>query len=109
MTFVGKYPNVGVVTIVRFERALLYTNSDEGFRLSGVQNNEALNFPHLFWQVENSELLKEFNRQSVGIIEDWEIKHYAFLSASDCIDVLSVVEPTFNNLIEEGDDLLKEF
>ena len=107
--FSSENSKIGVVTIVRFEHALLYTNSDEGFRLSGVQNSEALNFPHLFWQVENSELLKEFNRQSVGIIEDWEIKHYAFLSASACIDVLSVIEPTFNNLIEEGDDSLKEF
>jgi len=99
--------NAGVFTIVKFEAALMYVNSDESYRLSLVKNDEQMNFPHLFWQVEDSELLKEFHRQSVEIYKDWEIKHYAFLSASDCIDVLSAVEPMFNNLVEEGDELLE--
>ena len=107
--FGSESKNLGIVTIVKFESALMYVNSDESYRLSGVQNSEPLKFPHLFWQVENSELLKEFHRQSLGIYGDWEIKHFAFLSASDCIDVLCGVEPTFNNLVEEGDSLLKDF
>ena len=98
--------NAGVVTIVRFDAALMYVNSDESYRLSPIKNSEQMKFPHLFWQVENSELLKEFHRQSVEIYKDWEIKHYAFLSASDCIDVLSAVEPTFHNLVEADDELL---
>ena len=100
--------NAGVVAIVKFERVLLYTNSDESYRLSPVNNREQMKFPHLFWKVEDSELLKEFHRQSLQIYEDWEITHYAFLSASDCVDVLSVSEPTFTNLLEEGDAWLKD-
>ncbi len=103
--------DAGIVTIVKFDRVLMYTNSDESNRQSPVRNSEEMKFPHLFWQVEDSELLKEFHRQSVGIHKDWgvEVTHYAFLSASDCIDVLSACEPTFNTLIEADSDWLKEF
>lgn len=94
---------LGVVSIVKFEIALLYINSNESYRLSG----EPLDFPHTFWQVENSALIEEFNRQSVKIYEAWEIKHFAFLSASDCVDVLSLNFPTFDNLLEK-DDLTKD-
>ncbi len=100
--------NAGVVAIVKFESVLLYTNSDESYRLSPIKNKEQMKFPHLFWKVEESELLKEFHRQSLQIYESWEITHYAFLSASGCVDVLSVNEPTFTNLLEEGDAWLKD-
>lgn len=99
--------NAGVVAIVKFESVLLYTNSDESYRLLGIKNSEQVKFPHLFWKVEQSELLKEFHRQSVQIYEGWNITHYAFLSASDCVDVLSVNEPTLY-LLEEDDAWLKD-
>jgi len=102
-------PAAGIVTIVRFESALLHVNSDEMYRLSEVQNSKELNFPHLFWKVEKSQLLEEFHRQSLEIYTDRDITHYAFLSASDCVDVLSETEPTFNNLIKADDVWLKEF
>ena len=98
----------GVVTIVKFNNVLLYTNSDEMYRLSEVKNQEPMKFPHLFWQVEDSELIKEFHRQSLEIYKDRPIKHFVFLSGSDCIDVLSESEPTFNNLIEEGHILFNQ-
>ncbi len=98
----------GVVTIVKFDDVLLYTNSDEMYRLSEVKNDEQMKFPHLFWQVNESELIKEFHRQSLEIYKDSDIKHYAFLSGSACIDVLSESEPTFNNLIKEGDALFNQ-
>jgi len=107
--FSSEKRDAGIITIAKFERVLMYTNSDEGFSLSAVRNSEQMKFPHLFWQVEESELLKEFHRQSVEILKDWKITHYAFLSASSGVDVLSACEPTFNNLIEAGNDWLKEF
>ncbi|HEV2800836.1 MAG TPA: hypothetical protein VGW12_10085 [Pyrinomonadaceae bacterium] len=100
--------NAGVVAIVKFESVLLYTNSDEGYRLSGIKNIEQLKFPHLFWKVEESELLKEFHRQSEQIYEGWNITHYAFLSASDCVDVLSVNEPAFTYLLDGDNAWLKD-
>jgi len=82
--------------IVRFEHVLFYANSDEGKRLAQVENDAELKFPHVFWKVENSALLAEFHRQSLGTSESLEIIHYAFLSSSDCIDVLAVGEPSFS-------------
>lgn len=101
--------NFGVVAIAKFESVLLYTNSDESFRLSGIRNRDEVKFPHLFWKVEESELLSEFHRQSLQVYEDWDITHYAFLSGSDCVDVLSAEEPSFTYLLEDIDDLLKDF
>jgi hypothetical protein len=98
--FTSDNSKAGVVAIARFESQLLYTSSDESFRLSGIRNEEPLKFPHLFWTVDESELIQEFHRQSVNIYADWKINHYAFLAASDCIDVLSVEEPSFSNVIE---------
>jgi hypothetical protein len=69
--------------------------------LSEITNTEPLKFPHLFWKVSDSELIREFHRQAVGIYEDWKVAHYAFLGADDCIDVLSVDEPLFSNVVEE--------
>jgi len=82
--------------IVRFEYYLMYVNSDEGDRLSKVLEPERFEFPHAFWKVEDSALLSEFQRQSVGVREKVAIKHFAFLSASDCIDVLAIKEPSFS-------------
>jgi len=93
--------NAGIVAIARFENALLYTNSDESFRLSETERESGTKFPHLFWTVENSLLINEFHRQSLRIYEDWKITHYAFLSGNDCLDVLSVEPPQFTNIIEE--------
>ena len=86
--------------IIRFEERLLYTNSDEGSRLEGIGNFGEVQFPHTFWKVEESTLVKEFQRQSGGIYRDEEITHYAFLSCSDGIDVLSRFKPTFDYDIE---------
>jgi hypothetical protein len=93
--------STGIDLIVRFDYALLYLNSIESFRLSSVEGK--LSFPHLFWKVENSQLIEEFHRQSLETCKGWEIEHFAFLSALDCVDVLSVSEPVFDNLNEDVD------
>ena len=82
--------------IVSFPHVLFYANSDEGKRLAQVENQEEMKFPHVFWRVENSKLLSEFHRQALGTTDDLAITHYAFLSSSDCIYVLSVEERIFS-------------
>jgi hypothetical protein len=80
--------------VVHFGHRLLYVNSDEGDRLSRVSEPPS-GGPHVFWQVHDSSLVAEFQRQSLGIRADNVITHYAFLSSSDCVDVLSLEAPTF--------------
>ena len=81
--------------IVAFESTLLYVNSDEGKRLAQVGNMAELNFPHAFWKVETAALVTLFKEQCAGIHNDDSIFHFAFLSCSDCIDVLALSEPEF--------------
>ncbi len=88
--------NPSGMLVVRFDNVLFYANSDEANRLSLVENSAEMKFPHVFWKVENSALIAEFHRQSCETRQAWNIMHFAFLSANDCIDVLAVVEPEFS-------------
>jgi hypothetical protein len=88
------------IVVIRFENVLLYTNSDEGKRLNGIENISKVQFPHGFWKVENSSLIKEFHRQSENVYESDEIIHYAFLTCDNCIDVLSWSNPAFEYDVE---------
>lgn len=88
-------PGEGML-VVRFPYVLFYANSDEGKRLAPVENDAEMKFPHVFWKVENSSLIAEFHRQSSGTSETIPIVHYAFLTSSDCIDVLASEEPSFS-------------
>jgi hypothetical protein len=85
----------GAMLVVTFPSVLFYANTDEGNRLSKIANETALDFPHVFWKVEDSALIAEFHRQSCGTTEGLQITHYAFPSASDCVDVLSLEPPQF--------------
>jgi hypothetical protein len=90
-------PETGVsMLIVVFPAVLFYACSDESRRLAKIANDAPLNFPHTFWTVEESTLIAEFHRQSCGTTDGLQITHYAFLSATDCVDVLSIVPPNFS-------------
>ena len=68
---------------------------DDRFSVVEVEKNRVLN--QEFWRVENSALVKEFKRQGAGIRDDDDITHYVFITYSDCINVLSMLEPEITN------------
>lgn len=86
----------GAMLVVAFPSVLFYASSEDGLRLAPVINEAPLQLPHLFWKVEQSALIAEFHRLSLGTREGWSITHYAFLSMNDCIDVLSLEPPVFH-------------
>jgi len=89
-------PTKGML-IVRFENPLLYDAAGEHDRIGTIEPDQrALEFPHVFWTINESELVAIFHRQSCGIHNDRSVVHYAFLACDQCIDVLSAVEPTFD-------------
>ena len=93
---------VGAMVIVSFSTVLYYGNSLEGRRLAAVSNASEMQFPHVFWIVEESALVTEFKRQAAGTADTLEITHYAFLSSTDCIDVLATMPPRFEVSGEEA-------
>lgn len=89
-------PTKGML-IVRFEAAMLYDSAGEHDRIGEIKPDQPkMEFPHVFWTVDDSELLTVFHRQSCGIHKDHGVVHYAFLACDQCIDVLSSTAPTFN-------------
>lgn len=87
-------PETGGTVMVTFPSHLFYANAPEGRRLSAVENSSEMCFPHVFWTVENSALITEFQRQAAGTADELGITHYAFLTSTDCIDVLATEQPT---------------
>ena len=79
--------------LLAFETPLLFQVADEGFRLSGPDDDSELAFPHPFYTVERSSLVKDFHRSSAGVYRDWTIRHFAIYAADECVDVLSIKEP----------------
>lgn len=94
-------PRLGRV-FVQFDSPLFYCASDESNRVSELKPEQAdLQFPHVFWTVDDSELVRIFNRQSCNLHADFGIVHYCFLSCNQCIDVLSCKPPLFTGDTQE--------
>lgn len=81
--------------IAKFDNPLFYSSSYDGDRLDGAKNDMSNVFPHLFWEVTDSSLVKEFKRQSAGIRNEEIIYHYCFMSCNQAVDVLSHSAPIF--------------
>lgn len=88
-------PEAGPMLIVTFPSVLFYASSEDGSRLSAMANEVPLQLPHLFWKVEQSALVAEYHRQSLGTRSQWNITHYAFPSTNEWIDVLATRPPVF--------------
>ena len=76
-----------------FEYVYFYQNRDEGKFLVHEPSEGNYEFPHPFYILENSKLLKRFHEESAGIYAEYPIKHYAIYTTNDCIDVLSIDAP----------------
>lgn len=96
------YDTTQAMLIAHFEYPLFYSSSDEGDRLDGATNELSLEFPHLFWKVRNSDLVKEFKRQSGGVRAQDPMDHFCFLSCNQCVDVLAAENPSFRGLPTGG-------
>ena len=82
---------------VSFSSHLLYASSDESDRIGALEPPQPkLQFPHVFWRVNGSELLELFHRSSCGIHDGTHLTHYAFLSCNQCVDVISQFSPDFS-------------
>jgi len=76
-----------------WENALYYQNRDEGYFFNHGDFEGDFDFPHPYYEIKKSELVKKFHHESGSAYEDWEVRHYCIYTCNDCIDVLSVAEP----------------
>ncbi len=91
--------------IARFQPILLYCSSDESDRIVEIQHaNQILKFPHVFWIVDDSELVAIFHRQSCGLHTNRDIIHFAFLSCNQCVDVIACGLPAFSGDVSNQND-----
>ncbi len=70
------------------ERSLNYT-------VCNVQNMNGDNFfvGKSFFIVENSKLIEWLEKESAGLMECFELKHFVFLNDNDFIDIISHCDP----------------
>jgi len=92
--------NTSSMLHLKFENALMYQNRDESYLSCHSSKEGAFDFPHAFYNIENSELVAKFHSDSSEAYAHLAIKHFAIYTCNDCIDVLSVEEPLAENLNE---------
>lgn len=78
---------------VTFQDSLSYRNTDESYLLKIWNSTEKAKLGKIFYLVENSSYVDFFNEMTENIYSDWDIKHYAIYTTSDCIDVISANPP----------------
>ncbi len=78
---------------ILFENNLSYSNTDESFLLRRWGQMPESIVGNIFYLIKDSSYIEFFTKQSAGLYEKWDIKHYAIYTISDCIDILSMTEP----------------
>ena len=79
---------------VSFDNTLSYRNTDESYLLKMWDGVSKDTLGKIFYIVEQSEYIDFFQKMTQQLYEDWEIKHYAIYTDTDCIEILSQNDPT---------------
>lgn len=79
--------------ILIFDNFLSYKVSHESYLLKVWGSLDEENTGHVFYQVKESEYIKQFNDLSLGIYGDLAITHYAVYTDDICVDILSSSSP----------------
>lgn len=88
----GSDPTLSMLRIT-FESHLSYRNTDESYLLKIWNSMEKELAGENFYIVENSSYIDFFNEMTGNMYSDWQVKHYAIYTISDCIDVISTNPP----------------
>lgn len=84
---------------LKWDNVLFYQSRDEAYLFSYFDFNQ-FEFPYPFYIIKDSELITNFHKNSDEIYTDWKIQHFAIYTTNDCIDVLSVSNPSVKVLGE---------
>lgn len=79
--------------LIEFERPIAYRSIDSGFldKIWGWFDEDMLG--DFIYEYENSTFVDYIKEMSLGIYDDWEIRHFAIYGGEVAVDVLSVKEP----------------
>lgn len=77
---------------LRWDSQVLVQVRDES-DLLGVLAAPGFDFPHPFYRIENSSLIRFFVEDSGGLREPAEIEHFAIYTIDECVDVLATNAP----------------
>lgn len=79
---------------VLFESVVAYRNINESFRLrSWARMRNFGNLPTLM-KVDSSEWIGRIVEDAAGVLEAESLVHYAIYTPEDCVDVVTMEEPT---------------
>jgi hypothetical protein len=78
---------------ISFEDKLSYRNTDESYLLKNWNSMAKELAGENFYIIENSSYIDFFNDMTGHLYSDWQIKHYAIYTVSDCIDIISISPP----------------
>jgi hypothetical protein len=92
-----------IILKLEFGAVLSYRNTVESYLLELWHQQEQSIYGKVFYLIENSEYVKFVNRTALEIYKDWDIKHYAIFTNTDCVEILATQPPTITWLVGQDD------
>lgn len=86
------------IEVIFSEHALSYRNRDEGeflrkFKYLGDEYGDEFYTKWSLFEVNSSDYIQWFNKESLGIHQEENIRHFVFITINDVVEVLSTYEP----------------
>jgi len=86
-----------------FHNFVSFNLTDESYRISYFDEMDpGLVSLKPFLKFKDSDLIKKFQQENLGIYKSLEITHYAIYTKNDCMDILSRSEPIIRMCSNEG-------
>ena len=89
------------VAKIVFQDFVAYRNINESFR-SRTWGSRDMKGSSSLLLVEGSSWLKWLNEESVGVLEEFDVTHYAIYTNDDCLDVASRVAPAVLRIVHNA-------
>jgi hypothetical protein len=84
---------------IAFDTKVAYQNRDESDAIGELQRAQSRE-PSQFYRVTNSEFIARFMRDTARPYISENLRHFAIITESDCIDVLAETDPRIEDLKE---------
>jgi len=88
----GENKNSNMLRIV-FDNKLSYRNTNESYLLKIWHTNRKEILGKVFYIISNSSYIDFFHEMTGNIYNDWNLKHYAIYTITDCLDIISCYPP----------------
>ena len=90
----------GKTVRILFKNKISYKVSQESYLLKLWNEIEIGKEKLVFYKIENSWLIDDFNENTLNIYSNLKLVHYAIYTYTDCIDIISIEPPVIEWVLD---------